>query len=943
MSKIISTTFCFTIVFLVLLTKTVIFAQNARIHGLVIDQTNREELVGASVFLQGTTTGASSNLDGRYEISNIPSGSYTLVVRYISYKEQLFPNIELQAGQSLEINIELESDAFLIEGVTVVARRSTGTDIAMLSAIKNSEMVVSGISSQQIRRSQDSDAAQVVRRVPGVTLVGNRFINIRGLSERYNAVMLHDVYAPSMEADVRSFSFDIVPSGLIDQILIYKSPSPELPGDFAGGVVKIYTKGIPDENNTSVSYSASVIDGVSFTEFYRARQNNWHWTGFNNGKYDLPDDFPNDLRQVANDQEAIDKAGRSLQNEWVAAEIPLLWNHSASLNLSRRIDLKNNRYLGTITSISYNNSKRKYDVERKDFNSYDFDQERSSLIFNFSDFRNVENTRLGIIQNFAWSISPDHIIEFKNLFNQISQTEYIHRTGPHYDFGYNANNHSFYQIYRGIYTGQLTGNHSLSDNSKFDWVLGAGLSFRDEPDYRRYRSDLDTITGESTLYVPFGAAAAYFLGRYYSSMRENNYTISTNFAHTLNDVLGLKPSINVGLFAEFKERDFESRNIGYVRSSLLGFDPGLLDVSIDSLFHPENINGTTGILIDEQSNPSDSYGATNLNISGYASLLIPLTNKLNLSGGLRVEHNTQTLSSFTLTNDPIEVNNPILSLLPSVNISYALSENMLIRAAYGKTLNRPEFRELAPFGFYDFNFNLVRKGSDTIRIATAHNFDLRWEYYPSNHEVINVGLFYKRFIDPIETSFVPGGGSGGIKTFTYANATAATSVGVEAEVRKSLMGLVNSGFVDKFSILFNAALIHSEVELGDAGLGQSVESRAMFGQSPYIVNAGVYFHDPRNMWHVNLLYNVIGRRIYVVGYDDYPDIYEMPRNLLDLTITKNFGQHLEIKFGISNILSVAVLLLQDANADGVFDPEKDQRIQYYIDPRSYSIGLSYKF
>lgn len=943
MTKIKTLPIRYSLILFQLLTFSLIYAQGARIHGMVNDQSTGEELVGASIFLLGTTTGASTNLDGRYEIRNIPPGTYTLVARYISYKEQQFHDIRLQAGQVLEIDIELESDAFLMEGVTVVARRTTGTDIAMLSAVRSSEMVVSGISSQQIRRSQDSDAAQVVKRVPGVTLVGNRFINIRGLSERYNAVLLHDVYAPSMEADVRSFSFDIIPSGLIDQVMIYKSPSPELPGDFAGGVVKIYTKGIPDENNISVSYSASAIDGVSFTEFYRAPQENWHWTGFNNGKYDLPDDFPKDLRQIITDQDAIDAAGRSLQNAWVADEIPLLWNHSASVNISRRFELSNNQYLGSITSISYSNSKQQYDVERKDFNSFDFIEDRSSLIYNFNDFRNVENTRLGIIQNFAYAINPNNIIEFKNLFNQISQSEYIHRTGPNYDFNFNANNHSFYQIYRGIYAGQLTGNHTISENSKLDWVAGVGFSFRDEPDYRRFRSDLDTVTGQSTLYVPFGAAAAYFLGRYYSEMRENNYTLSTNYAYTFDNFPGFKPMMNIGLFGEYKDRFFESRNIGYVRASLLGFDSGLLDVSIDSLFHPGNINGSKGIMIDEQSNPSDSYSATNLNMAGYVSVLLPITNRINISGGLRIEHNTQTLSSFTLTNDPIEVNNPILNLLPSVNISYTLSEDMLIRAAYGKTLNRPEFRELAPFGFYDFNFNLVRKGSDTIQIATAHNFDLRWEYYPSGNEVINVGVFYKRFIDPIETSFVPGGGSGGIKTFTYANAEGAISLGMEAEVRKSLRGLVRSGFVDKFSILFNAALIYSEVELGDAGLGQSVDSRAMFGQSPYIVNAGLYFHDPKNMWHINILYNVIGRRIYVVGYDDYPDIYEMPRNLLDLTVTKNFGNRLELKLGVSNILSEPVLLLQDANADGVFDRENDQRIQYYIDPRSFSIGLSYKF
>jgi outer membrane receptor for ferrienterochelin and colicin len=917
-------------------------AQQAVLYGKVTDKDTGEELAGANVYIKGTTQGVSTNLDGNFELRNLAPGTYTIVCSYISYKTIEFADVRVQSGQTLQKDIVLESDAFLIEGVTVVARRSTSTDMALISSIKSAEIVVSGISAQQIKRSQDSDAAEVVKRVPGVTIVGNRFINIRGLVERYNSVLLHDVYAPSMEADVRSFSFDIIPSSLIDRIMIYKSPSPELPGDFAGGVVKIYTKGIPDEDGLQVSYSAGFIEGVALGTFQRAAQDKGFWRGFNTGKYNLPNGFVEDVRKISDDAEQVMYTGRSLPNSWVAEEIPVLWNNSGSVTYSKRFNLPRNQYLGSITSISYNNKKTRYSVARKDFNSWD-ETAGSSVIYNFDDLRNLQNIRMGIMQNLAWSINPKHIIELKNIYNQLSQTEYIHRTGPHYDFGYLANNHSFYEIFRGIYAGQLTGNHQMNDKNSLDWVLGYGFSYRDEPDYRRFRSDYDSVTGQSTLYVPFGAAASYFLGRFYSEMTENNYTFSLNYSHKPGVIGGLKPVINSGFFVESKDRVFKSRNLGYIRASLLGFNPGLLDVSIDSLFHPDNINPTFGLALDEQSNPSDSYSAANLNIAGYVSLFVPLTQRLNFTGGFRLENNRQTLNSFTLTNDPVDVDLSGFDVLPSVNISYSFGENMLVRAAYGKTLNRPEFRELAPFGFYDFNFNLVKKGSDSIRNATIHNFDLRWEYYPSGNEIINFGFFYKRFNNPIETSFVPGGGSGGIKTFTFANAASATSIGIEAEFRKSLKGMLNSGFADRLNLLFNAALIQSSVELGNAGLGQAIKSRSMYGQSPYIINAGIYFHDPISSLYVNMLYNVIGKRIYIVGYDDYPDIYEMPRNLLDLTITKNFGKHFEIKMGVSNILNKGVLLLQDGNQDWVFDRENDQQIQRYLDPRSYSIGFSYNF
>ncbi|MBK9290527.1 MAG: TonB-dependent receptor [Bacteroidetes bacterium] len=919
-----------------------VVSQNAAITGKVTDKATGEELAGANIYIKGTTIGVSTDLDGNYTLANIQPGTYTIVCSYISYKTIEFPNIRLNSGQRLTMNIQLESDAFLIEGVTVVARRATNTDLALISSIKSAEQVVSGISSQQIKRSQDSDAAQVVKRVPGVIVVDGRFINIRGLSERYNTVLLHDVTAPSMEADVRSFSFDIIPSNLIDRIMIYKSPSPELPGDFAGGVVKIYTKGIPDEEGIQVGYNAGFIEGVSLGSFYRAPQDRMYWTGFNNGKYNLPADFPADLRKIYDNPDRRTAAGRSLNNAWVPEQLPALWNHSASLNVAKRFKLPKDQFIGSISSVSYSNSKNVLDIERKDFNSWD-PVTGSSVIYRFNDERHVQNIRLGVLQNFAWSIKPDHIIEWKHLFNQFSQAEYIRRTGPHYDFGYNADNHSFYQIYRGVYTTQLTGSHKFDENNSFDWVAGYGMAYRDEPDYRRYRSDLDTINLTKTLYVPFGAAAAYFLGRFFSEMREYNYTANVNYSRKLGIIAGIRPVLNAGLFAEFKDRSFQARNIGYVRSSITNFNQNLLRVSIDSLFHPQNINNTNGIAIDEQSNPSDSYTSDNTNYGGFISVLAPLGPRLNLTFGARLENNLQRLNSFTLTNDPVNVELPDLKLLPSASLTFNLNESMVLRAAYGRTTNRPEFRELAPFGFYDFNYNLVKKGNDSIVNATIDNFDIRWEWYPSASELVNVGLFYKLFDKPIETTFVPGGGSGGIKTFTFANASSAYSFGLEAEVRKSLKGLINSGFVDRLSIMFNGALIRSQVKLGSAGIGQKYESRPLFGQSPYIINAGFYFSDPLTQTYVTALFNVIGRRIYIVGFDDYPDIYEMPRNLLDLTITKNFGKRIELKAGVSNILGAPALLLQDGNQDGIFDRQADQRIQFNNSPRNYTLGMTYSF
>jgi hypothetical protein len=393
------------------------------------------------------------------------------------------------------------------------------------------------------------------------------------------------------------------------------------------------------------------------------------------------------------------------------------------------------------------------------------------------------------------------MIELKNLYNQNSRAQYVNRLGRNFEFQQFAdlNFESFDQIYRGLYTGQILGTHEFEGGrTKVDWVLGYNNSYRDQPDYKRYRADVDPDSGGRTLYVSPSAAQAEFLGRFFSDLNESAYNASVNLTRRLafKNLPDFNPEIKFGGFYEFKERDFMARNIGYARASVINFNFDLLDGTIDNLFRDQNINNTTGIRIDEQSNPNDSYTASNDLKAGYLMFNVPFRNKLTAVFGARYEHNTQILTSATQTGQPVNVNYPIGRLLPSSNISYNINEDMLLRLAYGQTLNRPEFRELAPFGFYDFNTNFTNRGNPDLLTPTIHNFDLRWEKYPSAGEVISVAFFYKYFENPIETVFVPGAGSGGAKNFTYGNAESATSYGVEIEMKKSLRGLTSSSILD---------------------------------------------------------------------------------------------------------------------------------------------------
>lgn len=888
--------------------------------------------------------GTQSLGDGTYTLS-IPEGTYYVFCRAVGLVGDTLL-INVSSGQKINHDFILAESADMLKTVDIVVTKNQGNENTVVTDIKNSDNVVNAVGSEQIKKSQDSDASAVVKRVPGVTIVGNSYIMIRGLNARYNNVLLHDVFAPSMETDIKSFAFDIIPSNMIDRIMIYKSPSPEITGEFAGGVVKIYTKGVPDSTFTTLSMSTTYRNGSSFQNFLQPARSNLHWTGFNDGYNDLPAAFPSSIITFQpSGEHTLSTVGQSLKNNWVPQQVNSLLDKGFNITHGHKFKLGEVE-VGNITSLMYSNSRSIINSVRSDYNAYDFTNQQSSVIYRFDDMQYTQNIRTGVLHNWAFRISPDHLIEFKNMFTAFSTSQYINRTGYDYEFNYAPNNHSFNQIYRGLYSGQLMGKHMFNEGAtELMWTVGMGYSYRDQPDYRRYRTDVDTLTGKEQVFVGVGVSPNY-LGRFYSELRENSQALNIAVEHTI-EKHKMEPLFKAGIFFERKDRTFRARNIGYVKSNFMLFDQTLIDMPIDSLFAAENINDSDGIKIAETTNPSDSYTASNYLGAAYAGAELKLARKLKLNTGVRAEYNQQQLNSKTLSNTPVIVNNPILSILPSANITYTIKDTayktMLIRFAYGTTVNRPEFRELAPFGFYDFNFNLVNKGSDSLRTPVIHNFDLRWELYPGVGEMITAGLFYKQFNNPIETLFIPGGGSGGIKTFTYGNAKQATSMGVEIELRKSLAGITKkASLLDNFTLVCNASFIKSKVDLGQAQLGQS-NQRPLQGQSPYIVNAGLYYKSEEGNYQFNVLYNVIGQRIFIIGFDVYPDIYEMPRNVLDLNFSKRFENNFEIKIGVGDLLNQKVVLLQDANQDKKFDKKNDQIIQSYRPGTTASLTLSYTF
>lgn len=920
-----------------------LFGQKGTVSGTIttMEGGKLQPMPFVNVALKGTSTGATTDLDGQFSFAADP-GAHTLLVSFVGY-EPVERAITVTAGATTRTNVELKGQAIAIEQVEVVTTKRTETEAAVVMETRKSEQVVNGVGREQISKGQDRTAGDVVKRIPGVTMVGDRFVMIRGLADRYNTVMLNDVIAPSLEPDKRAFSFDVLPSGALDRVMIYKSGAPELPGEFAGGVIKLYTVNVPDSNLTRVDYGISYRNGTTFRDFHNSQRSSTDALGFDDGLRQLPSAFPSDLRGVSG--QGLQTAGRSLSNNWSTKRSSASPDQRFSLLLARRIGKGDGRVRGgNVTTISYSDTRQSYTAKNYNYNVFDPEIGRSDSIYNYSDNENIRQVRVSALSNFSLLVGNRSKIEFRNLFTQQGTDQATLRTGRNFEEQFEVKNYAFRYQQRTIYSGQLHGSHELkSDVSKLEWTAGYGLAWSKEPDFRRIRTVRDINTTDANTpfqtIIPPGATTLD-AGRFFSDMNEQVKTGRLDYEHKIQgDKVSAK--LRVGAYTELKDREFEARWMSFRASNLITYDQSLAFAPLDEVFAAENINPTTGFRLEEGTNPSDRYTASNKLFAAYAGGTISIASTTNISAGVRAEHNTQELQSRTFGGRRVLVNNPVLSILPSINASRAITERAQIRLGYAETVNRPEFRELAPFAFYDFSFNNVLRGNDSLKVATVRNADLRYEFYPSTSELISVGAFYKQFTNPIEMFFLPGAGSGGTRNFTFGNARSATSIGVEMEARRSLNQLFTEGVMSRIGVMVNAAYIYTEVDLGSEAAGQK-QQRPLMGQSPYIVNAGIYYQDRERQLQGSILYNVIGPRLFAVGTYGTPDIYEMPRNVIDVAVTKGFGKRFELKLAAQDILNQRVLLLQDSNDDGRIG-KQDEQIMSFRRGAYFTVGIGARF
>lgn len=915
-----------------------------QIKGVVIDQKSKETLIGAVVTVDGTNVKAITNIDGNFQIDGLDKEKkYTLYINYVGYKTQKIDGVQAKDADQV---IALQPDEQQLKEVTVTAVERRNTDAAMIQVAKNSPVIVSNVSAQEISRTQDTNAGEVIRRVPGVSLIDDKFVMVRGLSQRYNNVWVNGGAVPSSEADSRAFSFDIIPSSQIDNLTIVKSPTAEYPADYSGGFIIVNTKEVPAENSFNIAVGGNWNTSSAFQNFSYSKGSGTDFLGFDNGLRSLNGGIHAALNPQlnANGKPVGDYAtsllGNGLNNDWLVKNRKPLGDLKLAASLNQRWML-GGRTLGMLAALNYTNEYRTYEnMENNLYGIYDAANDKPNYLRHSVDDQYNNNVRLGAMLNFTFlSKDGNHKYQLKNIFNQLATSRYTWRDGVSAQSNLERSAEYYYRS-RTTYNGQLTGKHTFTSDA-LDWSIGYAYANRHLPDRRRYLID-DAL--ESGVYA---LSTGNDISREWTQLDEHILSLGVNDKHHFK-FGNFEPDLQVGAYGEYRTREYQTRNFIYnwnVSDNNMPSDFRHSD--IPTLLSSEANMGYDKLYLLEEKQMRNNYRGHNTLGAGYLALSLPF-GKLGIHAGVRFEHNDMELISNSRDYEKSESSRHYKTddVFPSLNTTYKINDQHQVRLSYGRSINRPEFREVSSSVYYDFDLASNVQGNTELKNCYVDNLDLRYEWYPSRGELISLAVFYKHFDSPIEWTYTVAGGTDLI--YSYKNAKSANNYGVELDIRKNL------GFIGlkDFSWSFNGALIKSKVQFEK---GAKEEDRPMQGQSPYLINTGIFYKNAPLKMDIALLYNRIGKRIIGVGRSEgstgddsnsrVPHSYEMPRNTIDFSLAKKFGEHLELKLNVRDLLAEKIYYKQFADvtySDGS-KKEVEEIARCYKPGRNIGLQAIYKF
>ncbi len=934
-----------------LLISSNLFAQDGRIVGTVVDAETGETLIGVNVIIEGTIQGTATDIDGNYTIRRVAAGTYNLVVTYLSYASQTITGLEVGEGETVRLDVAMEPESEFLDEIVVTAEAVLNNEAGLLRQRQKSVAFSDAISSETISKTGSGDAAGVLKKVVGASVVGGKYVYVRGLGERYSSTHMNGIELPTADPDKKSFQLDLIPSSLIENVVTLKTFTPDKPGNFSGGLVDITTKDFPEERTLDFSISSSYNSQISFQDGLLGERSNTDWLGYDNGQRDIPD-YLSELRNSDTDipvlssgdnlgspeSRLLNSASRAFNNEMVPVSTTLPMDYGFGLSFGDQ-SVTGIGKLGYSLSLTYSRS----------FDNYDNGTIGRYLLVGeygttnsltgeriYSDQRTDDNVDWGSLINLAYIPHSNHKINF-SFFKTQSGSHIGRLVEGFWQDVPNSNQLSNVLSYqeRSLDAFFLTGKSVFKQykDIEVEWKLSTTTNAMETPDLRYFllQSQETQINGADTTLFSNPASLYPRPSRFFRDLDESGKSGILDITIPILDNSNFK----TGAFYDSKTRDFNEYrydifNDAYSIRDANGdaFDFFGTQGIIDSTASGRGQGYDYGTYIQEGTEVRNSYNSES-NISAFYGMIdIFITSKLRFIGGARFEKTDITATSndsvLAITPNPVTPDNPNgegfqgvgrldnTDLLPSVSLVYSLTESTNFRAAYTKTLARPTVRELMPLITFDFAGDFLFQGNPTLERTLITNYDLRYEWFPSPGEIFAFSAFYKDLENPMERV---------IRNDIGNNATSIQNVpqgrvqGVEFEVRKRLGFL---GYkLENLTFAGNLTFVHSEVDIADIELDfiraanpNASSTRQLFGQSPYIINLDLQYQNDNGL-STNLSFNRFGDRLSLATGNATPNVFERAYNTLNWNLNYQLSSNLSLGAKIDNILNPDIVQSYD--------------------------------
>jgi hypothetical protein len=894
-------------------------AQTGRIVGRVVDQQTGAGITGVGVVVVESGAGVLSGVDGRFAIPDVAAGTVSIRAENLGFGTKTVTGVVVPPDGAIEVNISLSPQALELEAISVTAAAERGSVSRALDQQRTATNIVNAITAEQISRSPDGDAAAAMQRVSGVTVQEGKFVFVRGLGERYTTTSLNGARVPSPEPERKVVPLDLFPAGLLQSITTSKTFTPDQSGDFSGAQVNIETREFPAERQLTLSLSGGYNTRATGGAIASAPTMGREWLGFAGNERQLPQPIAaaGDLLQTP-PQTEVNRLVRSFRNAWSPISKDATPSGSVGVSMGGTDPIFGQRisYLG---SLSYS---RSVDVREEMVRAYALPTENGSTreIDRYEGTLGTSSVLWGGLLQLSSLLGPKNRVVFNGTYNRSADNEARAEAGASDNLGQNLRIERLRFVERNVFSTQLKAEHELSERHRIDWVGTLSGVARKEPDRSEIvYSQLSDGSGNPLGYGWFSGSNESAV-RTFGDLDENALELAANYRLMLGSAA--RPSyLKLGGLLRNTDRDASNRVY-----SISAFGLSLNDLMLppEQIFDGRFADASDSHFRITPLSQGGSYTAEDRLTAGYLMADIGISNRLRVIVGARLEVDDININGQSTLLVPFVKDTSYTDVLPAVSVNFQLSEGMNLRLSGSQTLSRPEYREQADVTFREVLDGEAIRGNSNLTRTRIQNADLRWEWYPNAGEIVSVALFGKRFEDPIERVYLA---TSGTRLLTFVNADGANNYGVELELRKRLGTL--SQALEPWTVFANATIMESEIDIGTGTSSQTSPSRAMVGQAPYVVNAGLTWARPTGSTSATMLYNVVGERIVSAGILPLPDVYEEARHVLDFSLRVGLTGAISAKLDAKNLL------------DSSFEQTQGSVTrEYYKTGRAFSVGLS---